>query len=255
MYGLATSIGGGILVAVIIGLLTGLSGDGGLSYGWWGFGVFIGLFLAIVAFFFISRRVTNKLQALFLRANAEIQKQKADRAIELLKEGYRWNRWAFLVKAQIDSQIGVILYSLKKFGEAYKYLQNSNPRLYLAYCLLVIGHLKNNRRKEALDAMELLMRFNKKEAFVFSLCAYLYEEELDDHEQAIAVVKRGLKTLPKNQLLNEHLVALQNRNAFKMERYGEVWYQMFLDRKAVSRLQQKMIKDQQRRMKVSGVVR
>lgn len=245
MYNLAISIGGGIVIALLIGLITG----------WWGFGAFIGLFLAIVAFFVISRQVTQKLQTLFLRANAEIQKQKIDRAMEILRDGYRWNRWAFLVKAQIDSQIGIILYSTKKFGEAYKYLQNSNPRLYLAYCMLVIGHLKNNKQKEALDAMELLMRFNKKEAFVFSLCAYLYEEELDDREKALATLKRGLKSMPNNQNLNEHLMALQNKLSFKMEKYGEVWYQMFLDRKAVSRLQQKMIKDQQRRMKVSGVVR
>jgi len=247
MYNLAASLGGGALVALAIAAATG--------WRWWGFGIFIGLFLAIVAFFVISRKVTNKLQALFLRANAEIQKQKADRAVEILKEGYRWNRWAFLVKAQVDSQIGIILYSLKKFGEAYKYLQHANPRLYLAYCLLVIGHLKNGKQKEALDAMALLMRFNKKEAFVYSLCAYLHEEELDDREQAIAVVKRGLKALPKNQNLNDHLMALQNKVPFKMEKYGEVWYQMFLDRKAISRLQQKMVKDQQRRMKVGGVVR
>lgn len=245
MYNLAISIGGGIVIALLIGFITG----------WWGFGVFIGLFLAVIAFFVISRQVTQKLQALFLRANAEIQKQKVDRAMEILRDGYRWNRWAFLVKAQIDSQIGIILYSTKKFGEAYKYLQNSNPRLYLAYGMLAIGHLKNNKRKEALDTMELLMRFNKKEAFVFSLCAYLYEEELDDRDKALETLKRGLKTLPNNQNLNEHLMALQNKVAFKMEKYGEVWYQMFLDRKAVSRLQQKMIKDQQRRMKVSGVVR
>jgi tetratricopeptide (TPR) repeat protein len=245
MYNLAISIGGGIVIALLIGLITG----------WWGFGIFIGLFLAVVAFFVISRQVTKKLQALFLRANAEIQKQKVDRAMDILREGNRWSRWAFLVKAQIDSQIGIILYSTKKFGEAYKYLQNSNPRLYLAYSMLIVGHLKNNKRKEALDAMELLMRFNKKEAFVFSLCAYLYEEELDDRDQALATLKRGLKTLPNNQNLNEHLMALQNKGSFKMEKYGEAWYQMFLDRKAVSRLQQKMIKDQQRRMKVSGVVR
>jgi len=247
MYNVAASLGGGTVIALVIAAATG--------WRWWGFGVFIGLFLAIVAFFVISRKVTAKLQALFLRANAEIQRQKPDLAIEILKEGYRWNRWAFLVKSQIDSQIGVILYSLKKFGEAYKYLQHANPRLYLAYCLLVIGHLKNGKRKEALEAMQLLMRFNKKEAFVFSLCAYLYEHELDDREQAIAVIKRGLKSLPNNQNLNEHLLALQNKAPFKMEKYGEIWYQMLLDRKALSRLQQKMVKDQQRRMRVGGIVR
>ncbi len=247
MYNLAISIGGGLLVTLLFGLIP-------VPYAWvWG--IIIGVVLTIAVFFFVSRKVTGKLQALFLRANAEIQKQKVERAMEILRDGYRWNRWAFLVKAQIDSQIGIILYSTKKFGEAYKYLQNSNPRLYLAYCMLVVGHLKNNKQKEALDTMELLMRFNKKEAFVFSLCAYLYEEELDDREKALATLKRGLKSMPNNQNLNEHLMALQNKLSFKMEKYGEVWYQMFLDRKAVSRLQQKMIKDQQRRMKVSGVVR
>jgi len=247
MYNVAVSLGSGLLVALIVALAT--------DWRWWGFGIFLGLFLAVVSFVAISRKITTKLQSLFLRANAEIQRQKPDLAIEILKEGYRWKHWAFLVHSQIDSQIGIILYSLKKFGEAYKYLQHANPRLYLAYCLLVIGHLKNGRKKEALDAMELLMRFNKKEAFVFSLCAYLYENELDDREQAIAVIKRGLKSLPNNQNLNEHLMALQNKTPFKMEKYGDVWYQMLLDRKAISRLQQKMVKDQQRRMKIGGFIR
>ncbi len=247
MYNLAISIGGAVVITLLFSLIP-------VPYAWvWG--IIIGLVAAVAVFFAVSRNITNKLQALFLRANAEIQKQKVERALELLREGYRWDRWAFLVKAQIDSQIGVILYSTKKFGEAYKYLQNSNPRLYLAYCMLAIGHLKNGKKKEALDTMELLMRFNKKEAFVFSLCAYLHEEEFDDRDQALAVLKRGLKSMPNNQHLNEHLMALQNKTPFKMEKYGEVWYQMYLDRKAVSRLQQKYIKDQQRRMKVSGVVR
>ena len=61
------------------------------------------------------------------------------------------NNWAFLVKAQIDGQIGIILYTQKKFGEAYQYLRNANPRIFMAYCMRIVGHLKNNKKDNPND--------------------------------------------------------------------------------------------------------
>ena len=220
-----------------------------------GFGIFIGLVVGIALFFFLTRHYTKKLQEVFTNANFDLQKQNFNHAVEVLKDGYRYNKYAFLVKAQIDSQIGIILYTQKKFGEAYKYLQKSNPRITLGYTMMIIGHIKNNKKDKVDKDIELLIKFNKKDPFVYSVAAYLYSEELGNREKALEILNKAIKAMPDNQKIKEHLTAFQNNKQFKMEKYGEMWYQLMLDRKALSRLQNKMMRSQQRSMKVKQRVR
>jgi hypothetical protein len=40
-----------------------------------------------------------------------------------------------------------------------------------------------------------------------------------------------------------------------MDKYGEMWYQLMLDRKGITRLQNKMMRDQQKNMKVRTKIR
>ncbi|HNW82215.1 MAG TPA: hypothetical protein PKG52_04910 [bacterium] len=244
MLGLAIALSGALIVGILIGYLVNL-----------GFGIFLGLFTAIGLFIFFTRFFSKKLQTVFTAANVEIQKQQFERAISILKEGYKYNNYAFLVKAQIDSQIGVILYTQKKFGEAYKYLQHSNPRIMMGYLMLIIGHIKNNKTKNLDRDIQLLIRFNKKDPFVYSAVAYLYEEELNDREKASEILNKAVKVMPDNQKIKEHLTSFQNNKPFKMDKYGEMWYQLMLDRKGVTRLQNKMMRDQQRSMKVRTKIR
>jgi tetratricopeptide (TPR) repeat protein len=236
------------LIAVAAGLVSGYF----INYG---FGIFIGLFAGFGMFIFFTRFYSKKLQDVFTLANTDIQKQQFERAVTILKSGYKYNRHAFLVKAQIDSQIGIILYTQKKFGEAYKHLQNSNPRIMMGYLMLIIGHIKNGKTKNIDRDIDLLLKFNKKDPFAYSAVAYLYEEELNDREHALAVLVKAAKIMPDNQKIQEHLLAFQNNKQFKMEKYGEMWYQLMLDRKGITRLQNKMIKDQQKSMRVRSKVR
>lgn len=244
MLGLAISIAAGIAAGIIIGFFVNI-----------GFGIFIGMFVAIGLFIFFTRYFSKKLQTVFNAANTEIQKQQFERAVSILKSGYRYNNYAFLVKAQIDSQIGVILYTQKKFGEAYKYLQHSNPRIMMGYLMLIIGHIKNNRTRNIDNDIKMLIRFNKKDPFVYSAVAYLYEEELNDRDKALEILNKAAKAMPDNQKIIEHLTAFQNNKPFKMEKYGEMWYQLMLDRKGITRLQNKMMRDQQKSMKVRTKIR
>lgn len=237
-----------LLIAVAAGLITGYF----INYG---FGIFIGLFAGMGMFIFFTRFYSKKLQDVFIEANAFIQKQQFDKAVSILRSGYKYNNHAFLVKAQIDSQIGIILYTQKKFGEAYKHLQNSNPRIMMGYLMLIIGHIKNNKTKNIDRDIDLLLKFNKKDPFAYSAVAYLYEEELSDREKAQSVLNKAAKLMPDNQKIQEHLLSFQNNKPFKMEKYGEMWYQLMLDRKGITRLQNKMIKDQQKSMKVKSRVR
>ncbi len=215
-----------------------------------GFGIFCGFIVTLVAFFIVVRKTSSKLQQLFNAANMELQKQNFQKSVEMLKQGYSLKHWGFLVTAQIDSQIGVILYTQKKFGEAYKYLRKANPRIFLAYCMLIVGHIKNKKTDEAESALRVLLKTNKKEAFVYSFAAYLYKKEFNDSEKAMSVIKDGLKKLPNNEKLKEHHNALQNKKRFKMSKWGDMWLQLMLDKKAMNKLQKKYMKQQQKKMKV-----
>ena len=244
MYSLLISLG----IALVVGLILGIFVNVGL-------GIFLGIFAFFAAFIFFQRTFSKKLQAVFLAANMEIQKQHFDRAIEVLKEGYRYNKYAFLVQAQIDTQIGIIIYSQKKFGEAFKYLKNSNPRIMMGYLMYIIGCIKNKNTENIDKNIDLLIRFNKKDPFVYSTVAYLYEEELGNRDKALETLTKAAKIMPDNPKIKEHLLAFQNNKEFKMDKYGEQWYQLMLDRKGLTRLQNKMIKNQQKSMGVKTFTR
>ena len=244
MYSLLISLG----IALVVGLILGIFVNVGL-------GIFLGIFAFFAAFIFFQRTFSKKLQAVFLAANMEIQKQHFDRAIEILKEGYRYNKYAFLVQAQIDTQIGIIIYSQKKFGEAFKYLKNSNPRIMMGYLMYIIGCIKNKNTENIDKNIDLLIRFNKKDPFVYSTVAYLYEEELGNRDKALETLTKAAKIMPDNPKIKEHLLAFQNNKEFKMDKYGEQWYQLMLDRKGLTRLQNKMIKNQQKSMGVKTFTR
>ena len=98
MYSLLISLSIGLAVGLLLGFLVNV-----------GLGIFLGLFAFFAAFIFFQRFFSKKLQSIFMEANIDIQKQHFDKAIETLKEGYRYNKYAFLVQAQIDTQIGIIL--------------------------------------------------------------------------------------------------------------------------------------------------
>lgn len=241
-----------LLFSLFAGTATGLITWYFINYG---MGIFIGLFAAFGMFIFFTRHFSKKLQNIFTLANNDIQKQQFDRAVTILKNGYKYNNYAFLVKAQIDSQIGIILYTQKKFGEAYKYLRHANPRIMMGYLMLIIGHIKNNKTANIDRDIDLLLKFNKKDPFAYSAVAYLYENELKDRDKALKIMTKAAKIMPDNQKIQEHLLALQNNRQYKMEKHGEMWYQLMLDRKGITRLQNKMIKDQQKSMKVRSKIR
>jgi tetratricopeptide (TPR) repeat protein len=215
-----------------------------------GFGIFIGSIILVSVFFFMTRHFSRKLQTIFNFANSQLQKQQIEQAIETLKDGYEIGKWAFLGKAQVDSQIGVILYTQKKFGEAYKYLQKSNPRIFQAYCMLIVGHIKNKKIKEAKEAITLLIKLNKKEPFVYSFAGYIYANELKEKAMALTVLENGLKVLPDDVHIKEQLLNMKNNKPYKMSKWGDIWAQLMLEKNAINKLQQKYIKSQQKRMKI-----
>jgi hypothetical protein len=74
------------------------------------------------------------------------------------------------------------------------------------------------------------VKANKKEGVLWSLYGWILEKE-DRHEQAIAVLGRGVAANPSDEKLKTSLQALQNGKKLKLGKlYAEQWFQFMLER-------------------------
>ena len=78
----------------------------------------IGILAGAGLFIWQGRKVQQELEKIFTRAGELLKKQQFEKAIEVMKEGYRFAPKQFLVKGSIDGQIGVVQYLRKKNEEA-----------------------------------------------------------------------------------------------------------------------------------------
>ena len=60
---------------------------------------------------------------------------------------------------------------------------------------------------------------------------------IGEKQEAIKILNKGLKKLNKDELIQDNLLALQNKKKMKMRAYGDQWRQFMLD-KTVIRMQQ-----------------
>jgi len=84
-----------------------------------------GLIIVIVINFFTGKYFLKKLTELFKLVEKDIKSDRAEKAIERLMEGYKYAKWQFFIKEQINAQIGMILYAKKRFDEALPYLKSA----------------------------------------------------------------------------------------------------------------------------------
>ena len=110
-----------ILISVSVSVLLSM-GMYALTYNiWWALSVAVVVIIATN--FFMGRHFLNKLKELFGNVEKDLKAGRYEKAIERLKSGYKFSNWQFFVKEQINAQIGIILYSTKKFEEALGYLE------------------------------------------------------------------------------------------------------------------------------------
>ena len=144
-----------------------------------------------------------------------------------MKAGYKYAKWQFLVKQQIDSQIGIILYANKRFDEALPYLKNSLKANWMSMSMLAAYYYKQKDYANMKAVMEKSSKANKKDSFTQCLYAY-FLSETGDVDGAIAVLAKAMKKLPSDERLQNASDALKNRKKIKMQAYGTLWLQLHL---------------------------
>lgn len=213
------------------------------------YGIVPALFVAGISYFYLARRTMRQVEGLMKRAQASLQDAQAnprasqkqlnkviDRAIGILKEGYAYEKWQFLVRAQIDGQIGQLLYMAKKYDVAEKYLKNAMKRHWTAKAMLGALYYKQKKHDQMKEVFEEAVEANKKESLLWNLYAYCLWK-INERDEAIQVLNRALENISSDEKTQQNLRALQNDRKMKMRGWNMMWYQFHLDAPPMARQQ------------------
>lgn len=175
----------------------------------------------------MSRYFMKKLTEVFNSCEKDLKTGRTDAAIEKMKKGYAYANWQFMVKQQIDSQIGVILYVNKRFDESLPYLEKTNKRNWMAMSVLAAYYFKHKNYEKVKKIMADSAKANKKDSFTQALNAY-FLSEMGLQDEAIAALVKANKKMPTDERIENALEALKNNKKIKMQNYGALWMQLHL---------------------------
>jgi tetratricopeptide (TPR) repeat protein len=216
-----------LIISATIGLLIGI-GVYFLSYSYF-LSILTAAVVIIATNYFVGKKILKKLTELFKQVEKDLKADRAEKAIERLKSGYHFGKWQFFVRQQIDSQIGMILYTKKRFQEALPYLENSFNKNWMAMCMLATYYYKNKEIDKAKKIMEKAIKSNAKEGFVYAVYAYILDNN-NERDKAIEILSKGLKKAPLDEKLASNLELLKNGKKMKMQNYGNLWLQLNIER-------------------------
>jgi len=192
-------------------------------------GVIASLVVFALVYILIMRLVMKKFVALMETAQRDVQANRADRAVQVMKSAYRFSPWQLYVKEQINSQIGTILYLKRDFAGALPYLEKGFVRHWMAMAMLAITYMKKSKPAKMAETFDKATAAVKKEPLLWALYAYCLEKS-GEHNKAIQILEKGLKKLPGDEALDENLHLLNEGKKMKMKAFGDMWYQFHLEK-------------------------
>ncbi len=182
----------------------------------------------LLLYFLSVRFVMKKIGGLMESAQYDIQAGRPEKAVKALQGGFKYAKWQFFIKGQLNAQIGTILYLKRDFAQAFDYLQKGFVRHWVAMGMLGICYMKRNKPAKMIETFDKACAANKKEPMLWNLYAFCLEK-IGQREQAISVMDKGLKKTGGNEALQANLDALKAGKKMKMQAYGDLWYQFHLE--------------------------
>lgn len=184
-------------------------------------------------YFYLVRRTGQLLEAVFAQVGKELQTRKMDLAVELLEKARPLGKWQFLVGAQIDAQIGILLYIQKKFDEAEPHLKaayghKSLVKVGTANAMLAAQHFRRKEWAQMESVFEGAIGANKNEGLLYAVYAWC-QDKRGESKKAVEVLTRGVTENAGDQKLKTLLERAQNDKRLKLEAWGELWWQYWLE--------------------------
>lgn len=227
MYNLLIALGAGLLVT----LVTKFSG-----FKLWQ-GLIPGTLVLLGTYFWLARRVGNKLQALMGSVQKELQGQpssqkeaqaRIERAIKMLEGGLVYDKWQFLVGSEIHSQIGMLKYMSKDLDGARAHFARASPRNYMAKAMEGALFFQRKDFPAMKKSFEAAVVSGKKEPLMWAVYAWCLMQN-KEKDEALKVLGRGVEANPSDEKLKNSLSALQNDKKMKMKAYEPMWWQFGLE--------------------------
>ena len=240
MYNLLISIAAGVVAFVLFSFAIGAG-----EFKWY-YGIVPSIFVMPGVYFVLARRSMNAVQEISARAQKKLlaaqqsggakpgaKSQKlleraVDDSIAILKEGYEHGKWQFLVDAQIDGQIGQLLYMVKKYDKARSYLERSFNRNWIARAMLGSLLYKKKEYDRMKEVFDEAVDKNQKESLLWNLYAYCMWKS-GDRDAALQVLQRAIEHVDSDERTHANIKALQNNKKMKMRGWNMMWYQFHLD--------------------------
>lgn len=183
-----------------------------------------------VSFWYLGKRISKQVEAAMLGAQKQLQNNRIDQGIAVLNQvKVKYKYWQFFLSSMIDGQIGTIFYMQSKFNRAKPYLEKSFARHWIAKVMLGVLYFRKRDFKAMDEAFETAAKYNAKQGLLWSTWAFCYYKA-GKSGKAIHILLRGKKKLNgADKILEENLLALQNKKKMKMRGYGDQWYQFQLE--------------------------
>jgi tetratricopeptide (TPR) repeat protein len=193
--------------------------------------IFPGAVAMVGVFIWLARRSGKQLEATMAVAQKEMAARKPDRAVAALEGAFQIARWQFGVAASLHANIGILLYVQKKFDEAEPHLRKSGAtllKLWQAQAMLGAILFRKKQYAEMEKVFDGALRGNKKETLLFAVYAWC-ENQRGEKKKAIEILQNGLTESPSDEKLKTLLGRAQNDKRLKLDGWGEMWWQFWLE--------------------------
>lgn len=204
-------------------------------------GILPGIGAFVVAMFFISRRISQTVEAEMQALVPLLQSRKIGQAQQKIRDVQsQYGPWQFLLRGQLDAQLGMLEYMQMNFDVALPLLESGKWRNWSALVCIGCIHHRRGRKDQAWEAFEAASNASEKEIIIYGVWANLLLKD-GKRTEALAAVTKGLKAQPESKVLQELKNKIANKKKVKAPKmFGEAWMQFFPEEMA----QQMMLRGQ-----------
>lgn len=218
-----------IIIAAVLGIAVGVAWALSGLWGGWILGMILASIVLIATFFVISRIVNKRLEPRMLQVQRQIQSGSPQLGLKSLEEMLSLGKWQLMLEGQLQAQIGSIHYGLGDEKKAIESLSKSSPRATDGQMILASISFRKGDYQKAVGILETAIRFNKKNAMLYNLLAYM-QLARGDRDAAISTLNRGKKANPIDNPTKENLNRLRNGKRMVMRSFGMPWYSLKLEK-------------------------
>jgi len=212
-----------ILIALGIGLVSGLVWTFLGLWKTWAMGIVLGVLVFVLAFVLISRLIAKRIEPQFQQIQKQIQAGNSQLALKSLEAMLPMARWQIMLAGQLHAQLGSLCFSTGHEAKAFEYLAKASRRSADGQLFLASLHYRRKDPEKAHQVLEDAIRFNKKQLILYHVYAWLLARE-GDRDGAIEQLLRAQKVEKNNEDTKDNLLRLQNGKKMNMKRFGMAWY-------------------------------